>query len=48
MININICYIIMELNVKEAIEMLGAIRNSDYDTVERLLQEGVNPNKELP
>jgi hypothetical protein len=34
----------MELNVKET-EMLGAIRNSDYDTVERLLQEGVNPNK---
>ena len=34
----------MELNVKET-EMLGAIRNRDYDTVERLLQEGVNPNK---
>ena len=36
----------MELNVKET-EMLGAIRNSDYDTVERLLQEGVNPNKKF-
>ena len=36
----------MELNVKET-EMLGANRNSDYDTVERLLQEGVNPNKKF-
>ena len=36
----------MGLNVKET-EMLGAIRNSDYDTVERLLQEGVNPNKKF-
>lgn len=36
----------MEPNVKET-EMLGAIRNRDYDTVERLLQEGVNPNKKF-
>jgi hypothetical protein len=36
----------MDLNTKEK-EMLDAINNSDYDTVERLLQEGVNPNKKF-
>tara|TARA_B110000858_G_scaffold89583_1_gene103542 strand:+ start:1826 stop:2431 length:606 start_codon:yes stop_codon:yes gene_type:complete len=28
-------------------EMLKAIQNNDYDTVERLLLEGVNPNKKF-
>ena len=36
----------MELNVKES-EMFDAIRNNDPDTVERLLLEGVNPNKKF-
>jgi len=36
----------MELNTIEN-EMLKAIQNNDYNTIELLLQEGVNPNKKF-